>query len=86
MTYTLGPPTQIRGYTITMLSRQKLRQRLLGKSGVALVCNKEPAFVVFRNDATCFAQDMSGKDIPMKDLLAICPAAATVMVGPSGAA
>lgn len=78
MTYVLGKPFVAGGYTVAVVSRQGVEGRSLGRKKIGLVCHKEPAFVVVQDGKGRAALDMMGAKVPMAQVAALCPAAATL--------
>jgi len=75
MTYVLSKPFKVGRYKIAVVSRQTIGAGQLGRKGVALAGQKEPAFVVLQEGRSSSALDMMGAKVPFAKVLALCPSA-----------
>lgn len=72
MTYVLGEPLAVGRYRVAVVSRQAVDARTIGRKGVALLCHKEPAFVVVQDGQEIAALDMMGAEVSLAQVQALC--------------
>lgn len=71
--YHLGKPFTVDRYTITIVSRQSVDGRQIARQGVALLCSKQPAYVVVQDGQGSAVLDMTGAKVPLDEVAALCP-------------
>jgi hypothetical protein len=74
MRYVLGKPIVVGRFAIAIVSRQVADARSIGGKGVAMMCHKEPAFVVVQDGQRRAVLDMMGAKVSMAKIEALCPA------------
>lgn len=74
MSYILDKPCVTHGLCITIVSRQIVDGQTIAGRGVALGCNKTPAYVIVQNGKERTVLDMTGAQVEWDKVSTLCPA------------
>lgn len=72
MSYVLNKPFVLGRFHVNVVSRQVVGGHIAGRHGIVLHCSKTPVFVLVHTQQHTVALDMTGANIPLKDVHALC--------------
>ncbi len=78
MSYVLGKPFVVGGFTVAVVSRLVVGGHVTGRHGLAAYCSKAPAYVVVQDGQGRAALDMTGATVALEEVSALCPEVAGV--------
>ncbi|MGJ8623104.1 MAG: hypothetical protein ACSHW1_10015 [Yoonia sp.] len=83
MSYVLDKPRVTQGLRIAIVSRQIVDGRTIAGRGVALRCDKTPAYVIVQNGKERTVLDMTGVQVEWGKVSTLCPAVNDLVNKPS---